>query len=176
MLSNPATQSKNPKDPVTRLPTTNTFTFHSEVAINSAILAGSPWSNTNGASRMAEPAFVQYASWMVEFLQYDRDDLTNTEWTAMESEENTPKTRLLDDGIDDTGRLPSGMTPMKNPMVTRPAAIVTRVAWRGWNLVGVTAMVKGKTRPLAIWGVRLSWTTKIRKADEYLEKCCLDFS
>lgn len=79
MLSNPATQSKNPKEPVTRLPTMKTFIFHSELMLNSTILTCSPRRNTKGASRMAETAFVQYASWIVELLQYEREDLTNTE-------------------------------------------------------------------------------------------------
>jgi hypothetical protein len=90
MLSRPATQSKNPKKPVTREPQTKTFIFHSGLAFNSKILAGSPRSNTNGATRIAEPAFVQYASWIVELLQYGSEDLIRTVWIAMANEENTP--------------------------------------------------------------------------------------
>jgi hypothetical protein len=59
MLRRPATQSKNPKKPVTREPQMKTLMFHSVLALNSNILAGSPRSNTNGATRIAEPAFVQ---------------------------------------------------------------------------------------------------------------------
>jgi hypothetical protein len=69
MLSKPATQSKNPKTPVTRLPQTKTFIFDSELDTSFKNLAGSPRRRTNGARRMAEPAFVQYASWIVELLQ-----------------------------------------------------------------------------------------------------------
>lgn len=69
MLSKPAMQSKKPKRPVTRLPQTKTLIFDSALALNSKTLAGSPRSKTNGAMRRADPAFVQYASWMVELLQ-----------------------------------------------------------------------------------------------------------
>jgi hypothetical protein len=78
MLSRPAIHSKNPKKPVTREPQMKTLIFHSLLALNSKILAGSPRSNTNGATRIAEPAFVQYASWMVELLQKGREDLIKT--------------------------------------------------------------------------------------------------
>lgn len=69
MLSKPAMQSKKPKKPVTRLPQTKTLIFDSALALNSKTLAGSPRSKTNGAMRIADPALVQYASWMVELLQ-----------------------------------------------------------------------------------------------------------
>jgi len=54
------------------------------------------------------------------------------------------------DGIDEAGRLPSGATPMKNPIVTTAVATMTRAAGCECDDRELTEMVRGRTKPLAI--------------------------
>ncbi len=68
MLNKPATQRRNPKVPVTRLPITKTRTFQTSTApiiafdaSKSSTRHGSPLRTTKGATKIAEPKFVQYA-------------------------------------------------------------------------------------------------------------------
>lgn len=69
ILSNPATHSKNPKSPVTKLPQTNTCAFHCVSDISSRRTVCSPLRKMNGRRNITEPAFVHQASWIVELLQ-----------------------------------------------------------------------------------------------------------
>jgi hypothetical protein len=92
MLSKPATHRRNPKNPVTIVPHTNTFAFQFPLGSvhSSKTLKNSPWRRTKGATKAAEPRLVQYARWMVELLQWGREDLIRTEWTAMKRAERMP--------------------------------------------------------------------------------------
>ena len=62
ILSSPATHSKKPNTPVTKLPHANTRPFHSGELSKSDRVDSSPWKRMNGARKMAEPKFCQYAS------------------------------------------------------------------------------------------------------------------
>lgn len=62
MERRPAAQSRNPKMPVTRLPQMNVLMLESDCDKRANILDGSPTRMMNGASRRADPRFVQYAS------------------------------------------------------------------------------------------------------------------
>lgn len=76
--SKPATHSKNPKTPVVTVPQTNVCASQSPEFINPDKAEISPFNRMNGATITAEPRLVQYASWMVELLQYGSELLIRT--------------------------------------------------------------------------------------------------
>lgn len=69
MLSSPATQSKNPKVPVTIVPQKNVLRSQFSLCDRAKRIWGSPPRITNGRIKMADPTFVHHASSMVELLQ-----------------------------------------------------------------------------------------------------------
>ena len=69
MLNNPATQSKNPNMPVTRLPEKKTLQSPVLLWANSYNFEGSWRRRTKGRINIADPTFVHQANSMVELLQ-----------------------------------------------------------------------------------------------------------
>jgi hypothetical protein len=88
MLITADMQRRNPKKPVTKVPQRKTLM--SAVPRSAMNLVRSPLNRMNGANRRAEPALVQYASWMLELLQCGRDILMKTAWREMNSDERNP--------------------------------------------------------------------------------------
>ena len=69
MLSKPATQRRNPKTPVTRLPQMKVRMFHSGLAMSAKSVPTSPSRSAKGARKAADPRLVHQASCMVELPQ-----------------------------------------------------------------------------------------------------------
>lgn len=90
ILKSPAMQRRNPKTPVIKLPQKKTDAFEPWVIINCWNTAGSPLRMMSGMSKMAAPALLQYANWIVELLQWGKELLIRTAWKAMNRDDIVP--------------------------------------------------------------------------------------
>lgn len=80
--------------------------------------------------------------------------MIRTAWKAIKSDERRPYNRERLEGATWEGTAADGATPSKKPMVTDPAAIPTRIEGTVRVCAENTTMVRGRTRPRAICGVK----------------------
>jgi hypothetical protein len=82
--------------------------------------------------------------------------LIRTAWKAMKSDERKPKNKERLEGAAFAGTVADGATPTKKPAATTIAAITTRVEGLERVCTEDTRMVRGRTRPRAIYEVKMA--------------------